>query len=67
LSLYSQRFLEDFFCSSRQRSLRAVREVKVLTLELMQSCFREAREMCFMSSVSVRGTAVVTETAVEGG
>jgi hypothetical protein len=50
LSLNSQRCLEDFFCSSRQRSLIAVCVDRRDTEGFMQSCFRDASGMCFTSS-----------------
>jgi hypothetical protein len=50
LSLNSQRCLEDLFWSSRQRSLIAVCVDRRDTAGLMQSCFRDARGMCFTNS-----------------
>jgi hypothetical protein len=61
LSLYSQRDLEDFFCSSRQRSLIAVCVERELTFVFMQSCFRDAREICFTNS-----SLLVSEILGEG-
>jgi len=53
LSLNSQRCLDALVCSSRHFSLIAAIVESFWTEEFMQSCFREARGMCFTNSRSV--------------